>query len=65
MGCQTVTKGIESQVFKAMCHLLQIHKTRLTAYHPKGNGQVENLYKTLKSMLKARMEDNQQTWATA
>ena len=45
-----------------MCHLLNINKTRSTAYHPEGNGQVENLHKTLKSMLKARVDDDPQGW---
>ena len=35
--------------------MLEINKTRSTAYHPEGNGQIENLHKTLKSMLKAKV----------
>ena len=35
---------------------------RTSAYYPEGNGQVENLHKTLRSMLKARVEDNPATW---
>ena len=31
-------KSIESQEFEEMCHLLNINKTRSTAYHPEGNG---------------------------
>ena len=45
-----------------MGHLLAINKTRSTAYHPKGNGQIENLQKILKGMLKARVEDDPQSW---
>ena len=55
-------RNFESQVFEEMCHLLEINKTRSTAYHPEGNGQIENLHKTLKSMLKARVEDDPQNW---
>ena len=55
-------KNIESQVFEEMCHLLNINKTRSTAYHPEGNGQVENLHNTLKTMLKARVDDDPQGW---
>ena len=55
-------RNFESQVFEEMCHLLNINKTRSTAYHPEGNGQVENMHKTLKSMLKARVEDDPQGW---
>ena len=55
-------RNFESNVFGEMCHLLEINKTQSTAYHPEGNGQVENLHKTLKSMLKARVGDKPQTW---
>ena len=36
--------------------LLGINKARSTAYHPEGNGQVENLHRTMKRMLTAREE---------
>lgn len=55
-------RNFECQVFEEMWHLLEINKTRSTAYHPEGNGQIENLHKTLKSMLKARVEDDPQSW---
>ena len=55
-------RNFESQVFEEMCHFLEINKTRSTAYHPEGNGQIENLHKTLRSMLKARVEDDPQIW---
>lgn len=42
--------------------MLNINKTRSTAYHPEDNGQVENLHKTLKSMQKARVDDDPQGW---
>ena len=48
----------ESQVFEDMCHLLEINKTLSIAHHPGGNGQIENQHETLKSMLKARVEDD-------
>ena len=45
-----------------MCMLLGINKTRSTAYHPEGNGQVKNLHRTMKSMLTARAEEQPGTW---
>ena len=54
-------RNFKSLVFEEMCHLLEINKTQSTAYHPEGNGQVENLHKTLRSMLKARVEDDPQS----
>ncbi|VDI24365.1 Hypothetical predicted protein [Mytilus galloprovincialis] len=41
----------ESHLFKEMCKLLQIEKTRTTPYHPKSDGMVERFNKTLATML--------------
>ena len=46
-------RNFESQLFEEMYQLLEINKTRSTAYHPKGSRKI---LKTLKSMLKARRE---------
>ena len=54
--------NFESKTFSEMCQLLSINKTLTSTYHPEHNGQVENLHKTLRSMLKARVEDNPATW---
>ena len=54
--------NFESKVFEEMCRTLEIRKTRSTTYHPEGNGQVENIQKTLKAMLKARIEENPKSW---
>ena len=45
-----------------MCHWLNINKTRSTAYHPQGNGQVENVHKTLKRMVKPKVDDDPRGW---
>ena len=49
-------QNFESNVFKEMCKLLQIKKTRTTAYYPQCNGQVENFHQTLKA-LKTQLEE--------
>ena len=49
-------RNFRSTVFQETCMLLGINKTRSTTYHPGGNGQVENLHRTMKSMLTARAE---------
>ena len=41
---------------------VQYSFTKWTVYHPEGNGQVENIHKTLKSMLKARVEEKPKSW---
>ena len=55
-------RNFESTVFQETCMLLGINKTRSTAYHPEGNGQVENLHRTMKSMLTARAEEQPGSW---
>ena len=55
-------RNFESQLFQETCMLLGINKTRSTAYHPEGNGQVENLHRTIKSMLTARAEEQPGHW---
>ena len=55
-------RNFESKTFSRIYQLLSINKMRTSAYHPEGNGQVEKLHKSLRSMLKARVEDNPATW---
>ena len=38
-------RSFVSKFFEEMCHLLQIRKSRSTAYHPERNGQVTHLIK--------------------
>ncbi|XP_074653636.1 uncharacterized protein LOC141907795 [Tubulanus polymorphus] len=45
-----------------MLSLLEIEKTRTTAYHPMGNGQVENFNKSIKSMLTTTVNDMGNDW---
>lgn len=52
----------ESRLFKDMCELLGIKKTRTTAFHPKSDGMVERFNKTLATMLSAYVSDYQQDW---
>lgn len=51
-----------SDLFKEVCKLLEIHKTRTTPYHPSGNGLVERFNQTLLNMVSAYVSDNQKDW---
>ena len=55
-------RQFEGKVFKGMCELLQIEKTRTTPYHPASDGMVERFNRTLLSMLSTFVQDNQNDW---
>ena len=51
----------ESNLFKKICELLEIAKTRTSPYHPKCDGQVERINRTLEELLSlnvSNMTDN-------
>ena len=50
-----------SAVIHELSHLLGIHTTRSSAYHPEGNGQVERCNRTLEAML-AKVTEYHQDW---
>lgn len=55
-------KNFESDLFKSVCKLLQINKTRTTAYHPSSNGLIERFNKTLGGMIKTFVNKNVTDW---
>lgn len=48
-------KQFERQLLRELCQLLGNHKSRTTAYHPEGNGQVELKNRTLKVLLQIQL----------
>ena len=55
----------EAVVFKEVCELLGITKTRTTPFNPSSNGMVERTNRTFKSMLRSMASDNYMTtWDT-
>lgn len=52
----------ESSLVQETCRVLGIDKTRTTAYHPQGNGQVERTNRSLKSLLRAFVDQNIYDW---
>ncbi|BHF79359.1 hypothetical protein SprV_0702247900 [Sparganum proliferum] len=58
--------SFESSVVHELCKVLKIKKTRTTAYHPQGNGQVERTNRTLINLLRAFVDRNSaSTWDEA
>ena len=55
-------RNYEAQLFKDICEMLEIHKTRTSPYHPSSNGMVERFNKTLLNMLSAYTDDKQRNW---
>ena len=53
---------IESQVFQGVCKLLNIDKTRTTAYHPSSDGMIERFNQTLQKMLATLVQQDQRDW---
>ncbi|VDI02082.1 Hypothetical predicted protein [Mytilus galloprovincialis] len=54
--------NFESQVFREMCCILGIDKTRTTPLHPESDGMVERLIQTLETMLALFCCENQWDW---
>ena len=52
----------ESKVFKELCRMLEIRKTRTSARNPRGNGQAERFNRTLLRMIKAYLCGEQTEW---
>ena len=52
----------ESRLFKELCELLGIRKTRTTAFHTNSGGIVERFNKTLATMLSAYVSNHQHDW---
>ena len=52
-------RNFESDLIKEVCKLLDIKKTRTSAYHPQSDGMIE---RTLLNMLSTALEKNQSEW---
>lgn len=52
----------ESIIFKELCKLLGIEKTRTTPYRPQSDGMIERANRTIENMLSAFVDKNQKNW---
>ena len=57
-------RNYDSRVFKELCRLLEIRKTRTTPRRPQCNGQTERFNRTIIKMIKAYIKDDQREWDT-
>ena len=55
-------RNFESHLFKQVCDLLGIHKTRTTPFHAQSDGQVERWNRTIQQMLKGFVNQNRDDW---
>ena len=55
-------KNYESNLFKEVCKLLDITKTRSTPYHAMSNGFIERMNLTLVNLISAYVDDDQREW---
>ena len=55
-------RNVESALFKEVLKLLQIKKTRTTAYRPKSYGLIERFNATLGRMIKKFVDHNKSYW---
>jgi transposase InsO family protein len=57
-------RNFESNLFKELCHLLEISKTRTTAYRPCSNGQIERINRTVLQCIRCYLQehDRQKDW---
>jgi hypothetical protein len=54
--------NFQSMLFKEVCALLDIEKTRTTPYHPQCDGLVERMNRTLEAMLSMFISPGQNDW---
>ena len=52
----------ESDVFKEMCQLLEINKTRTTPFHPRSDGMIERVNRTVNDRLSKYIKRHQKDW---
>ena len=55
-------RNFESQIFRELCEILNIRKTRSSPRHPQCNGQAERFNRTILKMIRAFLKDEQCSW---
>ena len=55
-------RNFESRMFKEVCDMLKIVKTRTTPYRPSANGQVGRMNRTILQILRCFIQGQQEDW---
>ena len=55
-------RNFESNLFRELCDILGIEKSRTTPYRPQSDGQTERFNRTLQQMLKSYVNDERDDW---
>ena len=55
-------RDFESRLFQEMCTILEIEKTRTTPWHPQSDGMVERFNRTIETLLRQCVDQNQRNW---
>ena len=55
-------RNFESRMFKEVCDLLKIVKTRTTPYRPSANGHVERMNRTILHLLRCFIQGQKEDW---
>ena len=57
-------RNLDGNLFRDVCSLLRVQKTRTTAYHPAGDGLVERLNQTIEKLLSHYVSNCHDDWDT-
>ena len=55
-------RNFESGLFKGMCEIMGIKKTRTTSFRPSANGQVERYNRSIAQIIRCYVGDKQEKW---
>ena len=55
-------RNFDGNLFKSLCTILEVAKTRTTPYHPSSNGQIERFNTVLQQMIRCYIEKKGRRW---